>query len=1666
LATNREIELAGFQTWIHTFIVLLTINMATSNIASPSTNREECWPDWVSKGEVIVDDVSRLNATKVSRVYQVRSIDDVQRIVKAAKEQNQMVCVRGTKHSMGGHTMSLGAAVIDMEYVTSMELSPDGSVTVGTGAKWADLILYLNKFGKAPRTLQSYCSFSIGGTMSVNGHGITTDFCLAESVISFRLIKYDGTLVNCSRTAESEEARELFKCCIGGYGLFGIIFDVTLKTNDNVRLFMDTMMVPLGELPIIYEGLRSADDIEVKLARINITNFDLGEIYIFRRHCPTPTVSNLSSKPLEMSNTSRLLYKWFAGPLREVRFAVEQQLGVALDWSEVVDRNLLLFESAAPLARLYSPLLLVDDTFILQEYFVPKENFNSWISEAKNIVMKQINQEKLLTLLNITIRVVEHDNDSMLPYSASKQGSYAFVLYYRLRRTHEATQLLASYHDKLASITLAEGGTFYLPYQHHYSKEQLLAAYPGFDHFCSLKNKYDPEGRFSNLWWEHYALDRRPDHVMHFAEPVSAITAESMISGSNASASSNSSSTADETSSESPKKEKKKKKTAKKVKMETIGDASSQPLSSSSSSSSDPSFPEFEKKQVEKSYLVVDLAVNLPTKTLGDSELTALFTGVSVHRSDSFRKLMKDSMLRQQFLDVFLTEVLSIGNNTQLFRLINRAIWDPRLKDDDQIYMSLFDGLSESTGPISSLAKAWKNVKQLSDQKRELVRETVSALSRLGRFGKIHTMCSIGDHGKLVVRLRSDMNIKGHVWVVHDKEGSDSDIGAILERGSQTPGVIGEFVPINYDHIKKDGREFAAIPDGVVDLVTMNQGLHHLPPAQVKDFLTSVHRILRPGGIFITREHDLDEKKELMPMLDCAHMVFNALTGVAPPLERSEIRGFRSVMEWRTLVESCGFRDSLIYEMQPNDPTKDIMLSFIKVGDGVFDPSKRKFSPALTSKHSIRTLTDPLRDSIQLLDLPPAISSLGPNMALNQLPRIGLTGIKGTLQTLQNLLPTLQAFLVNAVDTLIPKDIPGLAESVKLIVNNYVGPALMMLARFEPLTEAAVPNTDFAGSYVPEELFLLLQVLRSRSQQGGIFELAIISIIDRISRKFLDKKEEKPKLPRPDSSASVSEDASPSAIAEASEISEAEVRAEITLLLQTYPQLADLHQVIRGLGLASSATSLMISMAPTGGSVDSFTAGILKKLDKTSWVAFKEGIRTARQEGKLPTMEALNTPGNGWNRLMMGYLSSPHIQISRTQSFMASAVGLGDLVSLWNKAQAQRTKTSKQQPGNRLPSPAVQTLDEICPVRHYEGKGLLEGVLHVVSARFVKKSLTRFFNANDQDVTASAQLALKSDGTLNTEDIEIDKSLLLGGSKFVIEYRTLPDISSSASTVRKIGHQLGQLLVSSGHIDGNLNVENETRPWFKLSEWMQVEIVQMFGDSMNHTPWYRFPFVEVFKIYFQVLFKCVGVVAEKKGYMSALSDKGFIIDAIPGVVMGFLFAQMQLLALPLKSSLGGAYNPSELVEQLLVMVPSKPSWAHIDKRIVPLTEFDQGLSVLQIPTFKPFTEVLTSIAIKCPTAIILQISNHASVHVKMELQAKRAEDIIKQFGLVKGVTVNFNYKFPSVCCNPDASTSETAVSDPPIYVSVSVQVPALLAFIRRCHEQWPTAKVYQVYDFF
>ena len=66
------------------------------------------WPDpdpEINQNVLMLDDVTRMNAKEVDRIFMVRTTEDVRHVLKLARINGKTVSMRGTKHSMGGHTI-------------------------------------------------------------------------------------------------------------------------------------------------------------------------------------------------------------------------------------------------------------------------------------------------------------------------------------------------------------------------------------------------------------------------------------------------------------------------------------------------------------------------------------------------------------------------------------------------------------------------------------------------------------------------------------------------------------------------------------------------------------------------------------------------------------------------------------------------------------------------------------------------------------------------------------------------------------------------------------------------------------------------------------------------------------------------------------------------------------------------------------------------------------------------------------------------------------------------------------------------------------------------------------------------------------------------------------------------------------------------------------------------------------------------------------------------------------------------------------------------------------------------------------------------------------------------------------------------------------------------
>lgn len=451
-----------------------------------------------------VDDVTGMNKTSVTKIFQPTCVDDITDAINEAIRNGKQISMFGQRHTMGGHIVAKDGIVLDMtRYDKVIDFNKEErTITVQPGITWAKLIHYLDQHGLSPMVLQSYATFSVGGSIGANIHGITSDDSLVSSIVSLKVATGDGTIVECSRTKNGQ----LFSLVVGGYGLFGVVVEATLKVVENSQLSMETKRMSPQTFVKEYMPLVDNPEIGIKLGRIDVSKFNEFTLFAFKKE-ETEVSSNVASKPHVASKPMQLAYKWIADTYigQRIRSATEKILGRPLDWSITCDTNGSLYESADPLTTLWSPIFNRNKTHILQEYFIPAngKSFEDWSKSVGEYF--QGRKFKNVALLNATIRFVKKDSTTFLNYA--KDDMFAVVLYYRLDKLHDGDIELQEINKYLTELALSHGGTFYLPYRHHYSIEKLREAYPQWDSFVRLKHTYDAHNVFSNEWWKAYSAN-------------------------------------------------------------------------------------------------------------------------------------------------------------------------------------------------------------------------------------------------------------------------------------------------------------------------------------------------------------------------------------------------------------------------------------------------------------------------------------------------------------------------------------------------------------------------------------------------------------------------------------------------------------------------------------------------------------------------------------------------------------------------------------------------------------------------------------------------------------------------------------------------------------------------------------------------------------------------------------------------------------------------------------------------------------------------------------------------------------------------------------------------------------------------------------------------------
>lgn len=453
-----------------------------------------------------VNDVSCLSRTRVKGVVAVKTEKDIADALAFARGNGLKLSMAGARHSMGGHAFAPDGIVLDMTGFNKVSFDEAArTMTVESGARWHDIQNALHpRF--AVKAMQSSDVFTVGGSISVNAHGMDHQVGAIERTLRrLRIMLADGSVVTASRT----ENTDLYRHVVGGYGLFGVILTAEIEIADNLIYRSERRLIDIADFPRIFaEEIVPDPAIGLFYGHLSTAPGSfLREMLLYTYH--RQDVPDLALPPLaEVSSAGlrRLIFnlskegalfseaKWYAEKELEHRFESCTVSEILKRTGEAcfVSRNEPMHDSVPYLFN-----NLKHETDILHEYFVPRDRLVAFVDQMRALMVKDD-----ILLLNASVRVV-HKEDVALNYAPEE--AFSVVLYVNQTVDEAGIARMRGLTSDLVDLAHLHGGRFFLPYQRHYDALQLKRAYPMIGAVFAAKKQFDPAGLFSNSFYEAFA---------------------------------------------------------------------------------------------------------------------------------------------------------------------------------------------------------------------------------------------------------------------------------------------------------------------------------------------------------------------------------------------------------------------------------------------------------------------------------------------------------------------------------------------------------------------------------------------------------------------------------------------------------------------------------------------------------------------------------------------------------------------------------------------------------------------------------------------------------------------------------------------------------------------------------------------------------------------------------------------------------------------------------------------------------------------------------------------------------------------------------------------------------------------------------------------------------
>jgi len=421
----------------------------------------ERWRNWA--GNQRTDPVRTVTAHDTGEV--VAAVKD------AARDGLRLKAI-GSGHSFTAIAVPDDVAVRAPSDPRLLQVDATGLATVPAGMTLRTLNPLLWARGWALPNLGDIDAQTVAGAIATGTHGTGARHRgLADQVRALELVTADGAV----RTCSPSENADVFAAARVGLGALGILVSVTLQAVPAFRLHAVEAARPLEGALELFDG----DDDHVEFFWFPHT-----DVAATKRNNPTDAdgpargrVSEWVGDELIGNGAFALVCRLGAAAPRLVpglnRFAAGQ-----FAHSEYVDRSYRVFTSPRRVR------------FLEMEYAVPR----AALPDAFAGLRRTVERHGQAVTFPVEVRVAAAD-DIPLSTAYGRDSAYLAVHVHR-GEPHEA------YFGAVEAVLRDLDGRPHWGKLHTRAAADLRPAYPGFDAFVALRDRLDPERRFSNAYLE------------------------------------------------------------------------------------------------------------------------------------------------------------------------------------------------------------------------------------------------------------------------------------------------------------------------------------------------------------------------------------------------------------------------------------------------------------------------------------------------------------------------------------------------------------------------------------------------------------------------------------------------------------------------------------------------------------------------------------------------------------------------------------------------------------------------------------------------------------------------------------------------------------------------------------------------------------------------------------------------------------------------------------------------------------------------------------------------------------------------------------------------------------------------------------------------------------